>query len=406
VSAAAIQPVFSRRVLFWLVAVGVVSFLGSIALMITGGADKGARYGGHPNAVSAIGYKGFVRTMKRLGMPVTLSSFNSVGKARRGVLIVAEPRLDGGRGATLRRLLTARRSILILPKWRGRPSRRKPRWVGRAGLLPGGSVNKILQSIDPGARVVRRSGAVAMSANRLGASPSLIVPQLIRSRRMTTLVAGRDGILVGEIRRGGRRTLVVSDPDIFANHGLGNGANARLAVAIVERLRPAGGTVVFDTSIQGGEKKPSLVRSLFELPFSVGTASGIAALLVLLWSASARFGAPRRAAPIFDAGKVTLIENGTRLLRFGGHQREILDRYRRAVLAVVSARMHAPVGQGGAARIDWLDRVGTARGTTDKWSELAVRVDALVGNPAATDRRLAELARRLHRWKREMLDGS
>ena len=400
-------PVFSRRVLFWLVIVGVISFLGSIALMIGGGgSDEGARRGGHPDAVSAIGYKGFVRTMKRLGMSVTLSSFSSASKARRGVLIVAEPRIDARRGPILLRLLRAQRVILILPKWRGLPARAKPRWVGRAGLMRRGGIDQVLRRIDPDARIVRVGGRASMYPNRFGVSPTLAIAQLIRSRRLRPLLSGPDGILVGEIYRRGRRIIVVSDPDIFANHGFGKGANARLAIGIIDAVRPAGGTVVFDTAIQSEEKKPSLVRSLFELPFVVGTASAIAALLVLLWSGSARFGAPRRSAPVFDAGKVTLIDNGTRLLRFGGHQREILDRYRRAVLAVVSARVHAPGGRGSQALSDWLDRVGTVRGTADKWSEISVLVDGLVADKGVSDRRLAEAARRLHRWKREMLDGS
>ena len=79
---------FSRRVLFVLVAVGVISFLGSIAIMVGGGgADPGARYGGHPGAVSAIGYKAFRRTLERLGRSVVLSSFNSAGRICDGTTV-------------------------------------------------------------------------------------------------------------------------------------------------------------------------------------------------------------------------------------------------------------------------------------------------------------------------------
>jgi hypothetical protein len=400
---------FSRRVLFWLVAIGVVSFLGSIAIMVGGGgADPGARYGGHPDAVSAIGYKAFVRTLKRLGRPVVLSGFNSAGRARGGVLIIAEPRLEDWRGAAFARLLRAGRSIVVLPKLRGRPSRGNRRWVGRVGLLPKARVEAVLNRIEPDARIVRGRGG-AFYPNRFGASPTLPVPQLIRSRRLQPLIESPDGMLAGVMIYRGKQVLVVADPDIFSNHGLGRGANARIAVGLVEVLRRSGGAIVFDTALLGVEKKPSLVRSLFELPFVVGTVAGIAALIVLLWAGAARFGAPRRARPVFESGKVTLIENGTRLLRFGGHQREILDRYRRAVLAVVSARVHAPVGaqsDGGAARSDWLDRVGTVRGTSERWSTLAAHVDDLARDKKVSDRRLVDAARRLERWKREMVDGS
>jgi len=400
---------FSRRVLFWLVTIGVISFLGSIALMVGGGGtDPGARYGGHPDAVSAIGYKAFVRTLEKLGAPVVLSGFSSAGKARRGLLIVAEPRLDGWRAQAFRALLQAPRTMVVLPKWRGRPSRANRRWVGRVGLLPRANVEKVLNLVVPDARLVRPQRGAAFYPSRFAASPNLPIPQLIRSRRLQPLIESPDGMLAGVMIVRGRRILVVADPDVFSNHGLGRGDNARIAVGLVNGLRPSGGTrgpIVFDTALQGVEKKPSLVRSLFELPFVVGTAGGIAALIILLWAGAARFGAPRRARPPFAPGKLTLIENGTRLLRFGGHQREILDRYRRAVLAVVAARMHAPLGDG-PARAQWLDRVGAARGTAERWSALDAHVDDVVGDKKAPDRRLVEAARRLERWKREMVDGS
>lgn len=399
---------FSRQVLFWLVTVGVVSFLGSIALMVGGGgSDPGARFGGHPDAVSAIGYKAFVRTLERLGAPVVVSGFGSAGKAQGGVLFVAEPRLEGWRAEAFLRLLGAPRTIVVLPKWHGRPSQFNRHWVGRVGLLPAARVEAILRRIAPDARIIRMARRPAFYPSRFGATPDLPLPQLIRSNRLQPLIESPQGMLAGVIILNGRRVLVVSDPDLFSNHGLGRGGNATIAVGLVNAMRPGGarGPVVFDRVLQGVEKKPSLVRSLFELPFVVGTVSGIAALVVLLWAGAVRFGAPRHLRPAFATGKATLIENGTRLLRFGGHQREILDRYRRAVLAVATAAVHAPAGDD-KARADWLDRVGGVRGTAERWSDLSAHVDDLVTDKKAADRRLVDAARRLERWKREMVDGS
>jgi len=400
---------FSRQVLFWLVTVGVVSFLGSIALMVGGGgSDPGTRFGGRPDAVSAIGYKAFVRTLKRLGAPVVVSSFGSAAKARGGVLFVAEPQLSGSRAGAFLRLIAAPRTIVVLPKWEGRPARSNSHWVGRVGLLPSDRINAVLKRIAPDARIVRMARRPGFYPSRFSATPDLPLPQLIRSQRLQPLIESPEGILAGVIILNGRRVLVVSDPDIFSNHGLGRGGNAVIAVGLVNAMRPGGGTrgpIVFDTVLQGVEKKPSLVRSLFELPFVVGTVSGIVALIVVLWAGAARFGAPRRLRPAFATGKTTLIANGTRLLRFGGHQREILDRYRRAVLAVVTSAVHAPSGDE-KTRADWLDRVGGVRGTAERWSELSAHVDELLTDKKASDRRLVDAARRLERWKREMVDGT
>jgi hypothetical protein len=275
-------------------------------------------------------------------------------------------------------------------------------------LLPNTQIDAVLRRIVPDARVVRVGRRPGFYPSRFNATPDLPLPQLIRSERLQPLIESPQGMLAGVTIWNGRRVLIVADPDLFSNHGLGRGENAKIAVGLVNSMRPRGGTsgpVVFDTVLQGVERKPSLVRSLFELPFVVGTVSGIAALIVLLWAGAARFGAPRRLRPVFATGKATLIENGTRLLRFGGHQREILDRYRRAVLAVVTAAVHAPTGDG-KARADWLDRVGGVRGTAERWSELSAHVDALVKDKKASDRRLVDAARRLERWKREMVDGS
>jgi hypothetical protein len=50
--------------------------------------------------------------------------------------------------------------------------------------------------------------------------------------------------------------------------------------------------------------------------------------------------------------------------------------------------------------------VGGVRGTAERWSELSAHVDGLVKDKNASDRRLVDAARRLERWKREMVDGT
>ena len=401
---------FSRRMLFWLVAIGVVSFLGSLALLVSGGGGgEGARAGGLPLARSALGHRAFVKSLQRLGVPVVISRFGSARKAgRNGVVFVGEPLLKGWNAGKVGRLMRAGHVILVLPKWKGRPDRKNPRWTASVSLLARSRVEKILKMVDPRARLVRPGGSVFWSASRYAGAPTILQPQLIRSSALRPIIASDRGLLVGQLTNSRNTVWIVSDPDIFANHGIGKGENAKIAIGLIRTMRAAGGPVVIDTSVHGAAGRPSLWGSLLELPFVIASLAGILALGIALWAGTARFGAPLPTAPQFEAGKLTLIENATRLLRYGGHQREILDRYRRALVAAVAARLHAPAhgSAGGDGLARWLDRVGHARGTRHAFSEIAGEIETLTAAEGAGERKLLAAATRLYRWKGEMLDGS
>ena len=65
-------------------------------------------------------------------------------------------------------------------------------------------------------------------------------------------------------------------------------------------------------------------------------ALALAAVLVVGWSATARFGSPLPARPAVMPGKMALIDNTASLLRFGGHGAAILRRYADATLRDVA----------------------------------------------------------------------
>lgn len=399
---------FSRRTLFWLVAIGVVSFLGSMALLAFGtSGSEGARVGGLPFARSAIGHRAFVKSLQRLGIPVVVSGTGSLRKVGPGVLFVGEPRAKGWNAAKVRRLMRARHVIVVLPKWKGKPDPKNPRWTKSVSLLARSRVEKILRMVDPRARLVRPGTSVFWSASRYAGGPSIVQPQLIRSPALRAIITSDRGLLVGQLANVRNTIWIVSDPDIFANHGIGKGENAKIAIGLIRTLRAAGGPVVIDSSIHGAAGKPSLWGALLELPFVVASLAGFLALAFVLWAGTARFGAPVPAAPHLEAGKLTLIDNATRLLRYGGHQREILDRYRRALVAAVTARLHAPAqGSGGGEQlVRWFDRVGRARGTRHAYREIIGEIETLTAGSGAGDRKLLAAATRLYRWKGEMLDG-
>lgn len=401
------RRVFSANTVYWLIAVSVLSFAGAAYFMIYGKqGDEGAA-GANAFSYSAIGHHGFVELLRRMDIPVLVSRDGSAAKAgSTSLLVVAEPRRTTWIEDTVETLLPAENMLVVLPKWEGRARRDKVYWLERAGLMPQSTVESTLRQLVAGASLRRYAEPVEWDANRFAISPDIANPQLIQSARLKPVIASPQGILVGQMFRGSQRIWVISDPDILSNHGLGRGDNAVLSLRLVEAMRPAGGAVIVDETIHGYWQPQSLWRSLFELPLAIPTILALATILVLAWCASGRFGAPLPARPALKPGKTALIDNTASLLRFGGYGSEILRRYARVTLREVATRLNAPRKLDEDGLIDWVDRVGKARGVGARFRTLHERAARLAGDKRTDALHLAGTARRLYRWKQEMTNGS
>src|SRR5262249_19925555 len=156
--------------------------------------------------------------------------------------------------------------------------------------------------------------------------------------------------------------LVLSDPDILSNHGLGEGDNARLALEVLEHARESWRSVVVDETLHGFERIPSLWGELFAFPLLPAGVQGAVALLLLVWSGLGRFGRPGAGPAGLAPGKGVLIENTALLLRSAGHSAYSLGRYFDATLAEVARALHAPAFARGGETDAWLLEVGRKRG--------------------------------------------
>jgi len=255
---------------------------------------------------------------------------------------------------------------------------------------------------------VRPETAGSWPQNELGATPSIAGPvQLMQAKRLRPIVASEDGgILLGELTDKGRRLWVLSDPDVLSNHGLGRAGNAAFAVALMQALRQGDGAMVFDETIHGYATEPvSPLRLLFKFPFVVATIQGALALALLLWATVARFGVPERLPPALDAGKQGLIRNAAKLLGFARHQNVIVRRYVQATLRDAARELHLPRGLDDAALIESLQRVGEARGVTIDCGALLRRLETRAAGGRGEKSPLLPLARDIHQWKREIMDG-
>jgi hypothetical protein len=403
--------VFSPRVLIGWVAAAAVIFLASLYLMARGESGKGAGDSIGPSSFSrsAIGYAGLAEVLRRLGVPVISSQYDSLARLKPGsILILAEPEPTFQSLDELRLLVDAPVVLLILPKWQGAPSARRADWIGSAALLPEAVPQLTLGlAVDRGS-VVRRPAAGSWTTNELGPVPTLGDPiQLIRADRLRPIVAAADGILLGEIRSGKRRLWVLADPDVMANHGIGRGANADFAIRVVDALRGGDGSIVFDETIHGFLVRPgNPAKLLIQFPFVFATAQAALTIVLLLWATTGRFGAPEAVPQALLAGKAGLVKNAAALLAYAGHRHVVAWRYVQATLHDTARQLRAPRGLSEGALLQWLGRVGEARAVTIDCAAVCRRAEAIGRERQRDLSPLLGATRDIHRWKQEIIDAA
>jgi hypothetical protein len=400
-------PIFSRKLMLGWIAGAVVIFAVSLYLMGSKDHEGPEAAGASTYSRSAIGHAGIFDVLQRLDIPVIKSLSNSMEKVGAGgVLVLAEPRASFRQDDLISKL-KAERVLLVLPKWVGLPSDRHPGWVREVRARGTSDPSSVVDLVASRMEVVREDGPVLWTTNELDLRPDVVKPtQLMRGTGLRPVIAGDKGMLVGELVERNRRVLVLSDPDVIANHGLARQGNAALAVALVKRLRGANGTVVFDETIHGyTAPAENPFALLFRFPFVIATVQGLIAVGLLLWATLGRFGAPQSAPPPLSAGRAGLLQNMAKLIEFTGHQQVMIRRYVEETLRHVARQLHAPRALAGDALVAWLKRVGGARGVSVDCASLLQQARELGAAGRRDQASLVRLARETHRWQGEMLDG-
>jgi hypothetical protein len=401
------DAIFSPRLFAGWAAAAAIIFGLSIYLMGQGEVNAPETVGPNTYSRSAIGHAGIADVLQQLGLPVIKSRYNSLAKLSPGsVLVIAEPRLAGQSEEATRDLLKAANILLVLPKWTGEPSEQFPGWLREVHERAADQALAVLRLAAPRATLSRESGTPQWTTNALGLAPSLVSPvQLVRGDRLRPIIASERGILLAEIAERGRRIWILADPDVIANHGLVRENNAALAVAIVKRLRGDSGSVVFDETVHGfAAPVGNPLQLLFRFPFVVATAQALMAAALLLWATWARFGAPQVIPPALGAGRQALLVNMATLIDVTGHHQVMIRRYIQETVRDTARQLHAPKGLIAGALVTWLQRVGNARGVDVDCGEV-VRRAAVLDDTRGNLAPLARLARDIHRWKQEIIDG-
>ncbi|HEX6739872.1 MAG TPA: DUF4350 domain-containing protein [Vicinamibacteria bacterium] len=402
---------FRRPVLVWLVAVGACSLALGLVLVVVepeAGQVSSSRADGFSR--SALGHRAFLDLLRAQGVPVVVSRHASAEHAGdTALLLVAEPQLgDPGRARRLTEMVeSVGTALVVLPKWQGQESAEVRGWISSVRPVPVEAVAPVIQAVQGAAAVVRPGAAGGGSCTGTAVPVSWRHPQLLQpvSSALRPLITCPGGVLLGEIVTDERRLLILSDPDPLSNHGLGQGQNAALALEILAHARRDDQVVVVDETLHGHEHVPSLWRELFSFPLLPALVQGVLAVLALVWSGLGRFGAPLPRAPALASGKGVLIDNTAAVLRAAGHSAYSLDRYLEAITADVARALHAPTFARPAELKGWIEAVARRRGVRTPLAELEAQVTRAQVQ-ARAEPALVAAARRIHRWKEEMLRGA
>ena len=418
------REVFSGKAVIILAAVCGLSLLVGLSLAIfNDGLSVVRSTGADTFSFSALGHHGFQKLLGELDVPVLISRSESGHKAGYGdVLVVAEPDLV---------TLAARRVekfgimcdaadvvLVVLPKRQGVVDVARPTHLAHVGPLPVSYPRAVLEAlgINDGLVSAGHSRDHVWRAGPWRDGPFIADLQLIQAGNVEPILACEAGTLLGKLVTSPATAddsnfladiFILSDPDLLANHGLGQGRNAALAVKIVDFLRGDEGLVIFDETLHGHEVSPSVFQAFFRPPLVFLLLQVLLIVGVLLWLANARFGSPRQVVDQVgpQRGLDFLLDNTADLLAFGGHGPFLLGRYHRAAVGGVCRSLHLDLPGSSPQARQRLMNISSNRSPDFDYKEMARRVPELARTPGTRNQVILAVARKIHRWQQEMTHG-
>jgi hypothetical protein len=393
---------FSPAVMIGLVLVGVFSFAAFILLSafepeLTSGSNGGA----HALSQSAVGFAGAVRLMREVPAPVSVGRVTGDLARRQSMVIVTPPQpltwtelLNAG-GAT---------TLVILPKWATVPHQSHRGWVARVEAAPPEAVARLMADIAPGLSVVRVAGlshpslsAFDKTSFQAGQIDQL---QTVSGDALTPIVTDAAGhIVLARVIRNRTETsvYVLADPDFLNTQGIADLDNATVGMGMIGLVRGSNQQpIVFDVTLNGLGSARSALRLAFQPPFLGFTLGFAIAGALLAWRAALRFGPSAPAQRAIALGKAALTENSAALIRLARREQRLGPGYAR-MTATVAADKLGLGRQDETEIVSALDRIGSAQGAGELYSQLAANAGA-----AKSSQQMLEAARKLYAWKKEI----
>ncbi len=388
---------FPRRRLIITVSLALIGLLIAVLTSVFAEDDNSAAPDATFTSESAIGHKAFLGMLDelKLGDNSFLNPF--MEDFSDGVTLYVEPNPSEIAPQDLRRRLTGKAVLVVLPKWLAVPDENKPRHIGAAAWMESKAVEEMARAVVGDAQIVRPGDIPQFSKNDFKVQPLLTRPQLIRSAKLTPLVAHDGDMLLGSIKKGRTTIYLLSDPDLLNNAGLIKGNNAVLIVRIIDKARNKG-FVSIDGSVQKMRGAMSLWRQMFVPPLLGLLLLSLASVIILIWHAAQRLMPPRKLDFGLASGKLGLVENSAALFDSMEHRSFLKQRYLDGAIAEIAGIIPSVGRATGAVRQKVLDQLSDTRSATDNFSALQnlISLESVSASVAA---------RRIHIWKQEILRG-
>jgi hypothetical protein len=288
-----------------------------------------------------------------------------------------------------------------------------PGWARKIGTLDSDAiVKRLLEPLAKGSVLTRAGGT---------ASPTLhngLDDKQLKSGPIESLQTISGANLVGYVtdergrsvlaRLNGTQLYVLSDPDLMNTLGLHDLTTARAADDILRGLRRGRGPVIFDVTLAGYRSAPNLLRLAFEPPLVGATLCALLAALLMAAHAATRFGQPIESGRVFAFGKQALADNSAALIAMARRENRIAPRYASAIRARVARAIGASAAAGSALAPDSSAKDAALNELLDRQRPRDSAAEPLA--EIFSEARRAEdasdalrAARKLYRWRREML---
>ncbi|HEY2445510.1 MAG TPA: hypothetical protein VGI20_07215 [Rhizomicrobium sp.] len=360
--------------------------------------------GAHAISRSAIGFAALRFLLEDTGSPVVIDRGTLRHDQVAPAITILMPGPENTR-AEMEAFVNQEPRLIILPKWLSFSDPIQRGQVVKIGLFGERSITALLKSLSPGSSIARAHGETSPSLRIAWPDADIVVPRgLARIDSLQTL-HGSDWEPILVSRGGGAvfarlrfsEVYVLADPDLMNTHGLHDLPTAAMALSMVRFAAIGSGPVVFDTTLNGFRRNPSLLRDIFAPPFLGATLCAVLAAMLLGFHALSQFGSPEAPARAFALGKAALVANSAELIRVMHREPQMALRYalatRNLALAAVGARRDATEGD---ALIAALERRGGA-----SFAQLLSRARA-----TGTRADLVECAGELFRWRQRISHGA
>ncbi len=411
---------FSPRAVLLLIGFGAAVFIALLWMIgagMTGGSTNNG--GAHAGGKGLNGYAALSRLMEAQGYTVRLSQ-NEGALKDPGLLVLTPP--PGMDGAELARVVSQRRRIgptmVIAPKWQAAAANKlakgwKEGWVSLDGTRPPeweGFYDTLNVRIDP--VPAGRWAAGAGHGGRLPAGKTVesasgddnLVP-LVEAQGTGRTLAGYidDGGEWNELDTLGLRgsdhygededlypLVLVFEPDLMNNWGLGDRATAENALRIVAATaQDAPRTAIFDMTMPGFKRSANLLTLAFQPPYLAATLCLLIAALAVGWRAFARFGPPLAEVRSIAFGKAALVANAAGLIRRSGRLHLLGPPYADLVRERLARELALPRAADAKATEAAIDRALAAR-------DPAAKPFSIAAATLRSGRKPADLVRAAH----------